>query len=197
MSGGYFTQALVFLIRTAFDLYLLAVVLRFLLQLVGAEFYNPISQFLVKITNPVLRPLRRLIPGYQGIDWASVVLMMILKAGEITLIALILTGGIPALPGLLVLSLAQILNFIVYVFIVAIIVQVVLSWVNPGAYNPATVILYRLTEPMLRPARRLLPSMGGLDLSPLLVLIFLQLTIILIITPLSHFGQSLSGYLIR
>jgi len=197
MSGGYFTQALVFLIRTAFDLYLLAVVLRFLLQLVGADFYNPISQFLVKITNPVLRPLRRLIPGYQGIDWASVVLMMILKAGEITLIALILTGGIPALPGLLVLSLAQILNFIVYVFIVAIIVQVVLSWVNPGAYNPATVILYRLTEPMLRPARRLLPSMGGLDLSPLLVLIFLQLTIILIITPLSHFGQSLSGYLIR
>lgn len=191
MTGGYFTQAFIFLIRTVFDLYLLAVVLRFLLQLVGADFYNPISQFLVKITNPVLRPLRRIIPGYRGIDWSSLILMLGIKACEIVLITLIASGRVPAISGLLVISLAQILNFVIYVFIFAVLIQVILSWINPGAYNPATVILYRLTEPMLRPARRILPPAGGLDLSPLLVLVFLQLTVILIVNPLVDMGRAL------
>ncbi|MEX2353246.1 MAG: YggT family protein [Gammaproteobacteria bacterium] len=195
MSGGnYIAQALVFLVRTVFDLYLIAVTLRFLFQLIKVDFYNPISQFLVKITNPPLRILRRVIPGYGAIDWSSVVLMLTVKACQIALISLIVSGRIPALSGLMLLSLSQIINLVIYIFIIAIFVQIILSWINPGAYNPATAILYQLTEPLLRPARRLLPPMGGLDLSPILVLVFLQLTIILIVNPLAHMGQNLAGY---
>lgn len=194
MNGGAFSEALLFLIRTAFDLYLLAVTLRFLLQLVHADFYNPVSQFLVKITNPPLRPLRRIIPGFGGTDWASLVFMLLLKAVEITLLALIATGHVPTVHGLLVLSLAQILNLIIYIFIITILIQVILSWVNPGAYNPATVLLHYLTEPLLRPARRLIPPIGGLDLSPIAVFIFLQLTLILIINPLEQTGRVMAGY---
>ena len=196
MSGGYFTEAGIFLVRTAFDLYLLAVVLRLLLQIVRADFYNPISQFLIKVTNPVLRYIRRIVPGYKGQDWSSVILIFLLKTVELMLLSLMTSGSIPPLIGIAVLSVAQILYLIVYIFIIAVFIQVILSWVNPGAYNPATVILYLLTEPLLRPARNLLPPISGLDLSPLVVFISLQLTVILIINPLLHLGQSLSGFLI-
>jgi len=192
MSGGYIAQAFIFLVSTVCDLYLLAVVLRFLLQIVGADFYNPVSQFLVRLTNPVLRYLRRFIPGYHGIDWSSVVLMLAIKALEISLISIAAYGVIPALPGLLITSLAQLLHLLVYIFIVAVYIQVLLSWVNPGMYNPATVILYRLTEPLLAKARQLLPPSGGMDFSPILVFVVLQLTIILLINPLADLGRSLS-----
>jgi YggT family protein len=197
MGGGYLNEALRFLIRTLFELYIVAVALRFLFQWVRADFYNPISQFLVKVTNPPLRPLRRVIPGYAGIDLASVVLMIALKALEIAVLSLIAAGSVPAPAGLLVISLAEILRLIIWIFIIAILIQVVLSWVNPGAYNPATVLLFRLTEPMLAPARRLIPPVGGLDLSPIAVFIFLQLTLILLVKPLAHWGYSLAGFMLR
>ena len=193
MGSDYFVEAFSFLIRTVFDMYILAVALRFLLQLVRAEFYNPISQFLVKITNPPLRPLQRIIPNYRDTDLSAATLMICLKITEIVLLALIIGGHIPAFSSLIVLSLAQILNLIFYIFIIAIFIQVILSWINPGAYNPATVILYRLTEPLLRPARQLLPPINGLDLSPIIVFVFLQLLIILVVKPLTHFGLSLSS----
>jgi YggT family protein len=194
--NGALGDALNFLIRTLFELYIVVVALRFLLQWVRADFYNPLSQFLVRATNPLLRPLRRIIPGYGGMDLASVVLMLLLKAAEICILGLVVAGRIPAPLGLLVLSLAEILRLVIYIFMFAIIIQVVLSWVNPGAYNPATVLIYRLTEPLLEPARRLIPPMGGLDFSPLVVLILLQLTIILVVRPLLQFGFSLSGFLL-
>lgn len=192
MTGGYFAQAFIFLVKTVSDLYLLAVLLRFLLQLVGADFYNPISQFLVKVTNPVLRHLRRFIPGYRGIDWSSIVLMILIMVVEICMISLAAYGLVPALPGLLISSLAQILLMVTYVFIIAVFIQVLLGWINPGAYNPATVILYRLTEPLLKRARRLLPPAGGLDFSPILVFVVLQLVIILPINMLADLGRAWS-----
>lgn len=192
MTGGYFSQAFIFLISTACDLYLLAVVLRFLLQFVGADFYNPVSQFLVRVTNPALRFLRRIIPGYRGIDWSSIVLMLSIKAIEICLISLVAYGLIPSLPGLLVSSLAGILHLIVYIFIIAVFIQVLLSWINPGMYNPATVILYRLTEPLLQRARQLLPPAGGFDFSPILVFVALQLVIILLVNPIADLGRAWS-----
>ncbi len=193
MTGSALTDAGVYLIRTLFDLYIIFVALRFLLQWLRADFHNPLSQFLVTVTNPPLRPLRRFIPGMAGIDLSSLVLMFILKVIEIILVWLISYGHIPALAGLFVLSTTELLKLMIYIFLFAIVIQVVISWVNPGAYNPATVILSRLTEPLLGPARRLLPPIGGLDLSPLIVLIGLQLLIILFINPLTHLGYSLSG----
>ncbi len=182
--GNSIAQALVFLINTVFGLYILAVTLRFLLQLVRADFYNPISQALVKITNPPLRLLRRVIPGYRGIDWPSLVLALVLKITQYALIFLVLSGGLPGILGLLRLSVADLLQLVLYIFMFSIIIEAVMSWVNPGAYNPLTVILYRLNRPLLDPARRLLPPIGGLDFSPFLVLVALQLVNILLITPL-------------
>jgi len=192
MGGGYFTQAAIFLIEIIFGLYILAVLLRFLLARVRADFYNPLSQFIVKVTNPAIKPLRRLIPGYMGIDWPSIVLLFAVQIVEIILIALITSGRIPAVEGLCVLTIANLIKEVIYVYIFIILIQVVISWVNPGAYNPATVIMYQLSEPVLKPVKRLLPSAGGFDFSPLVVLIGFQLLIILLVSPLMDLGLRLS-----
>ncbi len=195
MTGSPLSDAGIFLVNTVFGLYILIVALRFLLQCVRADFYNPISQFLVTFTNPPLRFLRRFIPGFAGIDWPSLLLMLALQSLELVITGLLGPGQIPALPGLLVLSIATLLKLFIYIFFFAIFIRIIISWVNPGAYNPVTVILHRLTDPLLRPARRLIPPISGLDLSPMVVIVALQLMIILFIKPLTDLGYSLSGYL--
>jgi len=192
MSGGYFIQAAVFLIEIIFGLYILVVLLRYLLARVRADFYNPLSQFLVKITNPAIKPLRRLVPGYFGIDWPSIILLFFIQGLEIILISLIVSGHIPSPMGLFILTIAYLLKAVIYVYLFIIIVQIVISWVNPGAYNSVTVIMYQLSEPILKPARRLIPSAGGFDFSPMLVIIGLQLLIILLVSPLMDLGRQLA-----
>jgi len=191
MGAGYLGNAGVFLVQTLFGLFCLAVLLRLLLQWVRADFYNPLAQFLVKVTNPALRPLRRFIPGYAGIDFAALVLALTLQLIELVLVDAILDRGFN-IPGLLVRSVAGVATILVYIFIGSILIQAIISWVNPTGYNPVTAILYRLNEPMLAPARRLMPPIGGIDLSPLAVLIVLQLVLLLIIAPLSDIGMALS-----
>jgi YggT family protein len=191
MGGSYVGNAGVFLIQTLFGLYILAVMLRFLLQLTRADFYNPVSQFLVKATNPTLKPLRRIIPGLGGIDLAAVVLMLVLQVVEWILVGLVSGFALNA-PSLLVLSIGELLSLLINVYFFAILIQVVLSWVNPGAYNPAVGLIHSLTEPLLGPARRMIPPMGGLDLSPLVVLIALQLVKFLVLHPLLDYGQLLA-----
>lgn len=183
MGSNYVTNPLEFLVNVAFGLYILVVMLRFLLQWVRADFYNPISQFLVKATNPPLLPLRRIIPGVAGIDMASVVLMLALQMLNLFLVALLRDAAIGLL-GLLVLSVAELLALLINVFLFSILIVVILSWVNPGAYNPATSLLVSLTEPLMRPARRMIPPISGIDLSPLVVLVVLQILKMLLIPPL-------------
>ena len=192
MGGSYLIQAVVFLIEVLFGLYVLAVMLRFLLASVRADFHNPLSQFIVKVTNPPLKILRRFIPSYMAIDWAAIVLLIIVQGLEIVLTALVVAGGIPAPLGLLVLTIAELLKTLIYLYIFIIIIQVAISWINPGAYNPLTVIMYQLTEPVMKPARRMIPPSGGFDWSPLIVLIALNLMIILLVGPLVDIGRRLS-----
>ncbi|MFQ5757667.1 MAG: YggT family protein [Acidiferrobacterales bacterium] len=189
--GGPFGQAAVFLIDTLFWLYILAVLLRFLFQLVRADFYNPFSQALVAITNPTLLPLRRMIPGLYGIDFAALVLVLVLQVVKNVLLGLIF-GQWYNLLGLIVYSAAELLQMTVYLFIFLIFIRVLLSWVAPyGGHNPVTGLLYSVTEPLMRSARRLIPPLSGLDLSPIAVFILLYLTLILIVTPLLSVGKSL------
>ncbi len=192
MGGYYFVQAGVYLIEIIFGLYILAVLLRYLLARVRADFYNPCSQVLVKVTNPLIKPLRRFIPGYLGIDWASIILLFSLQGLELILVTLITVGPIPAPMGLFVLSLACLLQVIIYVHMFIIIMQIVISWVNPGTYNPAIVIMQQLSAPLLKPARRLIPPVGGFDWSPMLVLIAMNLMLILMVSPLMDLGRRLS-----
>jgi YggT family protein len=188
--GGYGTNAIEFLIQTIFGLYLVAVMLRVLLQLTRADFYNPVSQFLVKVTNPPLIPLRRVIPGFMGIDFAAVVLMLLIKIVEIFLIVLIKGASVNFI-GVVVLSIAELLRLLINVYFFTILIQVVLSWVNPGTYNPAVSLLYSINEPLLRRARRLIPPISGFDLSPIVVIILLQLVSILLIHPIADLGKGL------
>lgn len=183
MAGPYLTDASTYLINTLLGFYILAVMLRFLFQIVRADFYNPITQFLVTITNPPLRILRRWIPGVAGIDFASLTLMLMLKAGELGLIGAIKGYSIGFI-GLLLLAVVGLLQLALYIVFFAIIVQVVVSWVAPQSYNPVTSLLYSLTEPVLRPARRMIPPIAGLDLSPLVAIVVLQLISKLMIAPL-------------
>ncbi len=189
MGSNYFTNPLLFLIRVLFDAYILVVMLRFILQLVRADFYNPISQFIVKVTTPVLRPLRRIIPSIGGLDSSSLLLMLLLKALELGLIAVI--AGISWTPLLAVAwAIPELLALTINLFLFAVFIQAIMSWISPGAYNPATGLLHTLTAPLLRPVQRLLPPISGFDLSPMVVIIGLYLLRMLLLPPLLHLTNS-------
>ncbi len=177
--NSYFTNPLEFLISTLFSLYILAVMLRFLLGMVRADFYNPISQFLVKITNPLLVPLRKIIPGAGKVDVAAIILMLVLQLIMLAIIVA-LRGVTPPLLTLLLAAIGELVILAINIFLFAIIVQVIISWVNPGSYNPVNGLLNSLTSPVMRPIQRLLPPMSGIDLSPLFALIGLQVLKMLI-----------------
>lgn len=187
MTGQYLANSAAFIIQALFGLYILAVLLRFLFQLLRAHFRNPVSQFIVTLTNPVLRPLRRFIPGYAGIDIASIILMIFLQMLELFLISL-LYGNTPSLDGLLILSIGKLLEMTVYVFMFAVVARIIISLVNPHLYNPVTSLLASLTDFMMQPARRLIPPIGMLDLSPMVVFLLLGLILRLIVQPILDIG---------
>ena len=190
MGGSYVGNAATFLIETLVGLYILIVMLRFLLQWARADFYNPVSQFIVKATQPPLAPLRRVIPGLAGLDLAALVFMFVLKFIELWVITALL-GIAPRMGGLAILSIAELLSLAINVFIFSILIQVVMSWINPGVYNPVMGLLHSLNEPLLAPARRVIPPISGLDLSPIAVIIFLQLVSMLAVAPMRDLAHSL------
>ena len=174
MSG--LVEALIYIIQTLGSLYLLIVLLRFILQLVRADFYNPLSQFTVKATQPLLKPLRRLIPSIAGLDTASLVLAVLVQL-LLMVVTLSLMGFNPVsvIPQLLVWSLIGVTSLFFKVFFFALIVSVILSWVAPGSHNPGAQLVNQLCEPLLAPFGKLLPNLGGLDLSPIFAFIALNL----------------------
>lgn len=189
---NYVSNAGVFLVQTLFGLYLLVVMLRLLLQIVRADFYNPLSQFLVKVTNPPLKPLRRFIPGVAGIDMASVVLLLVLKIIEILLLAALPRYPAPEMAGLPILAIAELIALMVNVFLFAIIIQAIISWINPGNYNPVSSLLHQLTDPLLNPFRKIIPPVSGMDLSPLVAIIGIYLLKLLFVQPLLDWGKNMA-----
>ncbi|MGE8295888.1 MAG: YggT family protein [Pseudomonas sp.] len=174
MSG--LIEALIYIIQTLGSLYLLIVLLRFILQLVRADFYNPLSQFIVKATQPLLTPLRRIIPGFAGLDLASLILallvQLLLMIVTLTLVGYNVAGFIPQL---LVWSVIGVTSLFLKVFFFALIISVILSWVAPGSYNPGAQLVNQICEPLLAPFRKLLPNLGGLDISPIFAFITINL----------------------
>ena len=190
MGNTYIGNAATFIVEFTFGIYALIVMLRLLFQLLRADFYNPLSQAIVKLTNPPLRVLRRIVPGMFGIDTASVVLILGLKATELWL-RYTLGGASTSVGGLVVLTVGEVLGLLANIFLFAIIIQVVISWINPGAHNPVTSLIHSLTEPLLRPLRRLLPPAGGLDFSPMVACAVLILATMLIVAPIRDQGARL------
>jgi len=168
------SEILGYLVQTLLSLYLLTMLLRFVLQLVRADFYNPISQFLVKVTNPLVIPLRRVLPGFGGLDMASLVLALLLQLAGIVALLLINGLGLPNILLLLLWSVIGLIGLLVNIYFFALLAMIILSWVAPGSNHPAIYLLHQITEPVMAPFRKALPAMGGMDFSPILVFILIN-----------------------
>jgi YggT family protein len=167
-------EILGYLIQTLLSLYLLAMLLRFLLQLARADFYNPICQFLVKVTNPLVIPLRKVIPGFAGLDMASLLLALLLQLAGIVALLLINGLGLPNILLLLAWSALGVVGLLVNIYFFALLAMIILSWIAPQSRNPAVFLLFQITEPVMAPFRKALPAMGGMDFSPILVFILIN-----------------------
>jgi YggT family protein len=200
MGSGYLISPLMLVINTLFDIYILLVLLRFLLQMVRADFFNPVSQFIERLTIPPRRLLRRFIPNLGGQETASIVLCLLLIYTKFTVMRLLSIpaahiGGVLApigsvsYAGLFVLCIADLVALVLTVFLVAVIIKVILSWVSPGHYNPVIGLVNRIAEPVLKPIRKFIPPLGGLDLTPLFASLFLLVVKMLIVPPIIYLGS--------
>ncbi|MEM6301161.1 MAG: YggT family protein [Pseudomonadota bacterium] len=165
----------IYLVQTVVGLYLLIMILRFILQLAMADFYNPISQFLVKATNPLVLPARRILPARGRFDTASLVLAILIQLLGIILLLTMYGYSPPSVSLLLAWSVVGVCALIVRIYFFALLGMIILSWVAPGTSNPAAYLLYQITEPVMAPFRRILPAMGGMDFSPILVFVLINI----------------------
>ena len=172
------------LVSTLGTLYMMAILLRFLLQISRADFYNPITQMIVRATDPGVQLFRRFIPGYKGVDFATLVFAILVES--VLICALIFMAGfdLPGVGLILTWAVAGILNFILDIYFWSLLVSIVSSFIAPFSEHPALVLVRQLTEPVMAPFRRLLPSMGGLDLSPIFVFLSIQILKILLVAPI-------------
>lgn len=179
--------AIAFILQTLFGLFTLVLLLRFYLQMTRAPFQNPVSQAVVAMTNFLVKPVRRVVPGWGGLDLSSLLLAYLVEFVLLVLLRwlsdfpFMVAGGSIWL-ALLGLAMAEILKLSIYIFLYAVIAQALLSWLNP--YNALTPVLDALTRPVLTPLRRIIPSAGGFDFSPIVVFIIAQLLLMLFIAPL-------------
>jgi len=163
-------SALVFIVNALTSLYLLVLLLRFWLPWLRADFRNPLAQGILKLTSPVIIPLRRIVPSFGRLDTATVLVAFIVQYLAILLILLIM-GTTASFSAISITAIVKLMLLSLNLFMFAIFVRIILSWVSPGQYNPATAIITTLTEPILRPVRRLIPPLGGFDISPIFVII--------------------------
>ncbi len=188
---NYVANAGQLLVEVFFGAAIGLLILRVLLQLVRANFKNPICQFLYRATNPVLIPMRRIIPAWRGLDIAGVLLAWLLTALKLAILYAMMDETL-GIAGLALMGLADLLGAVLTIFIILIIVRVVLSFVgNGGTYHPAVPLVFGLTEPVLKPIRRVLPAPGGIDFSPMLAWLGILLVRILIVQPLLDVGLQL------
>ena len=195
MGSSYFTSPLVLIVTTLFDLYIMLVLLRFMLQMFRADFYNPVSQFIVKVTSPPLKYLRRGIPSIAGQDASAIVLCLLLAYVKFVILRLLnieimhinntvaFIGSVNYL-ALFIYAIADLISLFLSVFLIAILIQVVLSWINPGVYNPVIGLVNTLAAPALRPIQKIIPPIGGLDISPLIAMLMIVVAKMLIIPPI-------------
>jgi YggT family protein len=188
-----FAEALQFLIRTAFDLLACAFFMRFWMQWARVPFRNPFAQFLVKVTDFAVRPARRVIPGLFGLDLASLLLFLVAELLMVLGVHWVsgypfVAAGLGVLPGFLLLTLASALRLGLYLLIGFVLIQAVISWVNP--FSPLAPVFYALSRPVLAPFQKIIPPISGIDLSPLAAIILIQL---LLIVPVSALEQIANG----
>jgi len=188
------TDAAQFLLRTAFDLIACALFLRFWMQWVRVPFHNPFAQFVLRVTNFAVRPLRRVIPGFFGLDWASLIPFYIAELLSVLGSHWLLdypfaVAGVSVLPAFLLLALAAALRLALYLLLGLILLQAILSWVNP--FSPHAPLFYALSRPLLKPFQKLIPPIGGVDITPVVALIVVQLLLIAPVSALERLARTM------
>lgn len=181
-----FASAGILIIQTFAGLYFIVTLVRFLMQVSRVDYYNPICQGIVKITDPPIKPLKRLIPAVRGVDFATLIVALVVQLVAISLIMLI-AGQAFFHPVYLAWALIGMFSTILTIYFWALIIMVIASWIAPGSGHPAMALVYQLTDPICEPARKLLPPMGGIDFS--IILVFLAITIIrdiLVVAPIAR-----------
>ena len=182
--GANTSNALFYLVSTLFEVYIWIVMLRMILQVVRADFYNPISQLVWQVTQPVVRPLQKVFPKFRQYDSAAAVVLFVVTLVYI-FVASALLGYREQVNALLAVwfTLLKLVVMLLNLYTFALVIQAILSWVGPGVNNPAGSILWSINEPLLRPVRRVIPPFSGLDLSPLVVIVVLQFVKLLVPLP--------------
>jgi len=187
MSG--MNDALLFLISTLFDLYLFVLVIRVLLAYAGANYFDPITQFIVRCTDLLVKPVRRIIPNVRGVELSTLLLIIVIDFVKFMLIST-LTTSILTPAGMIIIALADTIKMFLQTMLYAIILQAILSWVQSN--SPANFLLYKITAPVLRPIQRVCPVIGGMDISAIPAILLLQLLIILLVNPLMQAAYGVS-----
>lgn len=179
-------QAGAYLIQILLGLYVVTVMLRFLMQVSRADYYNPVSQGIVRITDPAIRPLRKVLPTFRGVDFATLVVAFVIQLIAVMLV-MSLYGNPLFHPIYLAWVLVGMFSLILKIYFWALIIMVIASWLAPYSQHPVLVLVHQITEPICAPARKLIPPMGGLDFSIILVFAFIYIIDnILVIEPIAH-----------
>lgn len=178
-----------FLVNTIFDLYLFVLAVRLLLVYAGANYFDQITQMVVKITDFIVKPVRRVIPNVGRVELSTIVIMLLIQCIKFFLVAMI-TFGLPNFLGIIILAFTDSLKIILLTLFYAILIQVILTWIQP--HSPVLRTFMQMTSPLMKPLHRLIPPIGGIDITPIPALILLQLMMILIVNPLTQFGVGVS-----
>lgn len=173
------SSAIVFIVNTITSLYLLVLLLRFWLPWLQADFRNPLAQGILRFTSPIIIPVRRIVPSFGRLDTATVLVAFVIQYFTVLLLLLIV-GQTAGFAPVAVTTIVKLIVLSINLFVYAIFIRIILSWISQGNYNPATAIIATLTEPVLRPFRRIIPPMGGFDVSPIFAIILLLATTIVV-----------------
>ncbi len=184
-------NAEVFLLNVAFDLFLTLMMARFVLCWVRADYYNPITQFVVKLTQKIILPLRRFLPTVKNIELSSLALILFLSSLKFYLLSIIVVGLAKNYFGLFLLGCADTIKLFINTFFYAILILAILSWVQQG-FSPVARLLEQISAPIMRPIQRVVPVIGGFDISPIPALILLRLSIIILVNPLFALGWGIA-----
>lgn len=181
--------ALVFLTQTIFDLYLFVLIVRLVLTWVGAEYSHPVTILIARLTSFIIKPLRKFIPNIGKLETATVICILLVDMIKFLFISE-LSFGFPNLIGLFIISLADSLRLLLQTFTYAILIQAIMSWIQPGSQMNS--LLYQFTSPIMRPLQRYIPLVGGMDITPIPAIIILQLIAIILVKPLIAIGMGVA-----